>query len=313
VEDAEGHSTEELAQALYDQTGGHPFYLVEVLRSLVERGALVAHEDSHDRKGDAPHLELLRGLDALPRLVPETVREQVVDRLAGLDPEAFQLLVAAVVLGTNASYERLCEAAGVDERVGLAALDELCQRGLLTEDGVSPESGEADLAPAVYRFQYDLVRDVVIAAAGETRRRVLQGRALTVMERERELPLRLSVVDLADVEEDEDVSCGTGCRLDSPSVPAHDMLDRLPVLVTDILQAKCPLLRDLTRGEANLTQTQADLRVRFASVDRYGTTSRSPLKESCREMVRRQRVWAHRPVLRCVGLPSGDSASGYWR
>ena len=64
------------------------------------------------------------------------------DQLRGLSAPAFEVLAAAAVLGTEATFERLCLVAELDERAGLAALDELGRRGLLVETAMHETGGD---------------------------------------------------------------------------------------------------------------------------------------------------------------------------
>ena len=187
-----GESSWSLVRALHDQTDGHPFYLIETLRELVAHGILVARDDAADPGRRAPLLEVTSGIDRLPRLVPETVRELIHDQLGELGPAAFDLLAAKVELGTGTNFERLCEVAELDDWAGLAALDQLRGRHLLVEDGGDLVPGDEQPDQAVtYRFPYGLVRQVVATEVGSSRRRVVHRRALASRGRGRATPANL--------------------------------------------------------------------------------------------------------------------------
>jgi DNA-binding SARP family transcriptional activator len=188
-----GESSRFLVQALQAETGGHPFYLVETLRELVERGILAARDDPADPGRSAPCLGLAPGIDRLPPLVPQTVRELIGDQLVGLGPAATDLLAAAAALRAEATFERLCATAELDDWAGLPALDELCGRRLLVEEGPDPGLRDEGLdRPVTYRFACDLVRRVVCAKVGDPRRRVLQLRACAACEHLRATPAALA-------------------------------------------------------------------------------------------------------------------------
>jgi class 3 adenylate cyclase len=79
--------TPEFADLIYDRTGGNPFFVEEVLRSLVEDGTIFRTEKGWDRK---PMQDLA---------VPNTVRTILKSRLSRLDPETLNVLVLASVIG----------------------------------------------------------------------------------------------------------------------------------------------------------------------------------------------------------------------
>ena len=164
---------------LYAQCEGQPFYLVELLRALVDQGVLVPGEQAGESRGAGPRLALAPGVNQLPHLVPATVHALIREQLRGLSEAAFGVLAAAAVLGTDATFEPLCVLAALDERAGLAALDELRRRDLLVETAGDQEETSG---PVVWRFAYESVREVVYTEAGEARRRLFHRRAFATLE-----------------------------------------------------------------------------------------------------------------------------------
>lgn len=145
---------------LKGETDGQPFFVVEMLKMLEEQGILVA--------GDiALGLRRLQTTGQLP--VPQNVRALILARAGRLSQEASALLLAAAVIGREASFERLVELAGLDDLKGISALEALLNSRLLVETG-------RDERP--YRFAHDNIRDVVYSEAGEARRRLFHRRAL---------------------------------------------------------------------------------------------------------------------------------------
>src|SRR6266566_4240775 len=82
------------------------------------------------------------------------------------------------VLGHDFTFEELCLVARLAPQKGLAALDESLQSLLLRESSQRREGRRG----VSYHFADDKIREVVYAAAGDARRRVFHGRALTVRE-----------------------------------------------------------------------------------------------------------------------------------
>jgi predicted ATPase len=132
-----------LISNLYADTGGHPLFIVETIKSLREEGGQVG--------------------------IPPGVRDVIHARLNRLSANALTLCTAAAILGSQFDFDSLCRVAGLNENDGLPALDELLRRGLLRE------------ADRRYLFSHDRIREIVYAQASEARRRVFHRRALEVL------------------------------------------------------------------------------------------------------------------------------------
>jgi DNA-binding SARP family transcriptional activator len=184
--DKSGTERLQIGPWLYAQSEGQPFYLVELVRALVDRGILVQREQGQAAPGgvrSAPLLALAPGMDRLPLMVPTSIHDLIHGQLGSLGAPAFAVLAAAAVLGADATFERLCLVADLDDRAGLTAIDELGRRRLMVETPGEPALEEAAVAPpAFYRFRHHLVREVVYTEAGETRRRLFHHRAFALLE-----------------------------------------------------------------------------------------------------------------------------------
>ena len=104
---AAGHELDDeaadLARLLHDETEGNPFFMGQVLRHLVETGAIV------ERDG-----RWVRGAGADEIGIPEGVREVVGRRLARLEPATNEVLAAAATVGREFDRELLTASAGID-------------------------------------------------------------------------------------------------------------------------------------------------------------------------------------------------------
>ncbi len=178
---------ERFGRWLYTETGGQPFFLLETLKTLLERGILAVHttEDGAPAIDIAPALRnehLLRGI------LPPGVREVIRARLARLPSHAQSLLTAGAVLGKSFPFEQLCQVTGLHENEGLPALEALLASRLLSEDrkeGRYP--GEERFV-----FAHDKIRDVVYTEAGSTRRRLFHRRALETLQASAASPAELA-------------------------------------------------------------------------------------------------------------------------
>lgn len=170
-------SIERIGQRLFSETGGQPFYLIETLKLLLERGHLSPSPGGNGTRNGDVTAALVKELREA-RLFPPSVRELISLQLDRLTPAAFAFLVAGSVLEHDATFERLCEVADLSEDAGLVALDEVRRRRLMRES--QPPRGRT--GHAVYSFTHDMIREVVYVEAGETRSRIFHRRALRALQ-----------------------------------------------------------------------------------------------------------------------------------
>lgn len=164
IETAAGHELDEptrtLAEAIYAETEGNPFFVGEVLRHLIETGAV-------RREGD-------RWMVAEPDhvTVPEGVRDVVGRRLNRLSGTANDVLSLASVIGRDFGIELLLAVSDAGEDEVLDALDSAMRARLVEETGVDE-----------YRFAHALVRTTLYEELSATRRRRWHRRVADVMEK----------------------------------------------------------------------------------------------------------------------------------
>jgi DNA-binding SARP family transcriptional activator len=179
------------AQWVFDETRGHPFYLIETLEDLIERRALHPKRKSDGKWTFAVDAEHDLGKAAR---VPSTVWAVIRARLDRLSPNGFAMLAAGAVLEQGLTFVRLCAISRLAEDEGLAALDELISSRLLVEGG-QPD------APSAYALSHNMLRDVAYTEAGDARRRLFHRRALDLLEASQVSPAVLAHHALAAGEE----------------------------------------------------------------------------------------------------------------
>src|SRR3954447_26162888 len=123
------------ASNLYGNSGGNPFYLEQLARSVAVPGTLAP-------AGDAS----LAGVD-----VPAAVAAALAEELALLSKPARLILEGAAVAGDPFDPELAAAAAGADEAAAIDALDELLRLDLIRQTDV----------PRRFRFRHPLVRRAV--------------------------------------------------------------------------------------------------------------------------------------------------------
>jgi len=141
----------EFVAALHAETDGNPFFVEEVLRHLIETGALRRQEDGR-WTSDRPIEELG---------IPEGVREVVGRRLSRLSETANQALGVAAVIGREFDAALIEAAGGPSGDALLDALDEAARARLIAE---------APGALGRFAFAHALVRQTLYQELGTTRR-----------------------------------------------------------------------------------------------------------------------------------------------
>ena len=121
---------------LYEETGGNPFYLEQLARSI-DRAAKIAHEGPDVSLGGAQ--------------VPQSVAAALAEELGLLSREARLVLEGAAVAGDPFEPEQAATAAGVADGSALETLDELLRLDLVRVTDV----------PRRFRFRHPLVRRAV--------------------------------------------------------------------------------------------------------------------------------------------------------
>lgn len=144
---------------LHRETGGNPFFLLELLRFLFESGLLGPEEadwaftEVAETPADTPTLPL-----------PDTVCEVIRARLGCLNPQTQQVLEACAVIGHEFNFDLIRATSGRLESEVVEALETLLARQLITE-----HVGQ-------YRFNHDLIRTVICRDLSYGRRRLLHRR-----------------------------------------------------------------------------------------------------------------------------------------
>jgi len=143
----------QLARRLFSWTRGHPFFVEETLKSLVETGRL------YERGGSWLGWEV-EELD-----LPRSVRSAVSKRLDHLGTDARVVAGVAAVIGARLRFNVLAGVCDLSKEAVLGALDELCKSGILVE---SQRTEEGD-----YEFAHPMMQDVIYDSLGVARARML--------------------------------------------------------------------------------------------------------------------------------------------
>lgn len=142
--------TEGLAERLYKETEGLPFFIIEYLENL-----------HYHPQSVQPDWQM-----------PQSVRDLLRSRLSSVDETSRQLLTAAAVLGRSFEFEILRLASGRSELETVDGLERLLQLGLIQEQPAQANPGEV-----VYDFSHEKLRRLVYDETSLARRRLLHQRA----------------------------------------------------------------------------------------------------------------------------------------
>jgi len=145
-----------LIDAIYQETEGNPFFVEEVVKTLIEEGGLRPDQVPCSD----PDLRTLR--------IPQSIRATISRRLEQVSPESAQLLTQAAVIGRRFSLDVLLAATNLDEDVALDAVDEAVARQLIQPP--RPGSGQT------YAFQHTLIAQTLYEELNVRRRARVHGR-----------------------------------------------------------------------------------------------------------------------------------------
>ena len=132
----------EFADLIYGRTGGNPFFVEEVLRSLVEDETIFRTESKWDRK---PIQEIV---------LPESVKSVLKSRLTKLQPETLNVLTMASVIGSEFDFEVLREVSQLEEDALLLRLEKAFSAGLVQQ---------VPRQKSVFKFSDDRIRMLLLS------------------------------------------------------------------------------------------------------------------------------------------------------
>lgn len=166
-----------LADVVWDETEGNPFFVTEIVRHLAEIGAIRQLDGAWHAATSQRRLS-----------IPEGVREVVGRRLARLSEPANRVLSLASAMGREFELHTLAQLAELDEDTLIEALDEAIAAKVLVEPvGLGGR----------YAFSHTLVRRTLYDLIGTTRRVRLHQRVGEVLERMYDGELDVHAAELA--------------------------------------------------------------------------------------------------------------------
>jgi class 3 adenylate cyclase/tetratricopeptide (TPR) repeat protein len=154
---------EKVRRLILERAEGNPFFVEELIRSLLDAGLVVRQEG---------HWRATRAIENLA--IPNTLNGVITSRLDRLEEGARQIAQAAAVIGRDFSYEVLADI--VTLPAGLeAGLAELQRRELIREKSRLPRRA--------FLFKHILTQEAAYASILLSRRRELHGQVAESLER----------------------------------------------------------------------------------------------------------------------------------
>ncbi len=166
-----GHDVQPIfANEIYRQTEGNPFYIGEVIRSLILEGKL---------KWTGEYWQATVKPDELD--IPQSVRLVIERRLVHLSPECRTTLAVSAVLGRQFSSALLCRASHFAEEIVAEHIDDAIQAQILTS--LYSKLARLDYGQDVdLAFTHDKIREVLYQWLNPLRRRALHRQARQALE-----------------------------------------------------------------------------------------------------------------------------------
>jgi adenylate cyclase len=162
---------EAFRRALFQQTGGHPLFTVELLRAMQERGDLVRDKDGRWVEGLALDWETL----------PARVEGVIEERVGRLGTELREILSVASVEGEDFTAQVVARVQGIGERQFLRELSqELEKRHCLVREQGEVQVGRRRLSR--YRFTHALFQEYLYRGLSVGERRLLHREIASALE-----------------------------------------------------------------------------------------------------------------------------------
>ena len=153
---------ESVRQLILDKAEGNPFFVEEVIRSLLDNGLVVRENDHWRATADIVNIS-----------VPDTLIGVITARLDKLDDQTRQIAQAASVVGREFSYNTLADIIELPDGQLEADVQELVRRQLVREKSLHPARS--------YAFKHVLTQEAAYSSVLLSRRRDLHRRAAESM------------------------------------------------------------------------------------------------------------------------------------
>ncbi len=150
---------------LYDMSEGNPFFIEEVLKSLMDEGIIRRHAHIWDA-----------GVDLSSVRIPTSIKDVISHRIARMDERTKKALRFASVIGTRFQFDVLQQVTEMDSEELLDILDHLNELDIIKEDTSRPDE-------EIFIFGHKQTRVVIYEGMSKSRTRVLHKKVGEIIER----------------------------------------------------------------------------------------------------------------------------------
>lgn len=154
---------ESFIRLLYEESEGNPFFVEEVVKSLIEEGVLSTQTYVWDFDIDISKIR-----------IPDTIKDVMSRRIQGLDENSKKVIMFAAVVGHKFDFDTLHKVTEMREDGLLDAIDKLIEAKLIKEDHRSKKEE--------YVFDHVQVRSVVYDSMSKSRSRVMHKKVGDIIE-----------------------------------------------------------------------------------------------------------------------------------
>lgn len=148
-------------ELVYNRTMGNPFFVEEVIYSLMERGII-----------DTSSPDWFRDLDLKKISLPTTLKDVILRRVHWLKPVSIKVIRFASVTGESFNYEIIKEALDLSDEAVIEALEELTHAKFINESDEEEH----------YEFENPVIQEVIYSELNHSRRRFLHSKLAKVLE-----------------------------------------------------------------------------------------------------------------------------------
>jgi tetratricopeptide (TPR) repeat protein len=152
------------AKVLYKESEGNPFFIEEVLKSLVNEGLIDVASYKWAAQSDFSQIR-----------IPGTVKDVIARRIDTLDDKTKSILKVASVIGNSFTFDILYQISDVEEETVIDAIDASIAVNIIHEDSSSKEER--------YKFDHALIREIIYTSMSKSRRRLMHKRIGIIIEK----------------------------------------------------------------------------------------------------------------------------------
>jgi predicted ATPase len=150
-------------QKLFAESEGNPFFIEEVVKSLVNEGLIDIQNYTWETKFDPAKIH-----------IPGTIKDVIGRRIDRLDGKTKSILRYACVIGNQFSFKTLYRISEVDEESLIDSVDSLIHANMIHEDLESKEE--------MYKFDHTQIREVTYNSMSRSRRRLMHKKIGSIIE-----------------------------------------------------------------------------------------------------------------------------------